>query len=133
MHASLDPRQQCLQRRLRVAADEVCVGIGAAVRQRIGVDLDQVLRQPDDKIAGLLAAQAGADGKHQIHGLVELLDVRHAVAVQAAEVHRMVLRDRALAVDAVDHGEAEIEQLMHGGTRAACAATRATASAASPR
>ena len=85
------------------------------------------------EVAGLLAAQACADGEHQIDGLVELLDLRHAVAVQAAEVHRMLLGDRALAVDAVEHGEAEIEQLVHGRTRRGARRNRATASAASPR
>jgi len=33
----------------------------------------------------------------------------------------MLFRDRALAVDAVEHGEAKIEQLVHGRTCAACA------------
>ena len=122
--APFDARQQRLQRRLRIAADEIRVGIGAAVGKRIGVDLDQVRRQLHDEVAGLLAAQARADGEHQIDGLIELLDLRHAVAVQAAEAHRMLFRDDALAVDAVDHGEAEIEQLVHGRARAARAGTQ---------
>jgi hypothetical protein len=99
-----------VQRRRSVAADEVVAAIGAAVRHRVAVDLDDVRWQFQRQVAGFVAAQTAADDQQQIDALVEFRNDRHAIAGQSSQTTRIVLRHRAASVKTAHHAESQIEQ-----------------------
>ena len=93
--------------------------------------MDQRLRQLQREFHRLMAAQPAADHQHRIHGLVEFLHPRRAVAMQPAEGHRMVLGDDPAPVPGTDRAEAELQQRHRLGAGGLGAIAEPAASAAS--